>query len=611
MVSDILRTKDNKTEKISKEEEIEYYDNILKKIEEGITSDNYYISTLDKGKNDFLETEKITITLATLENQRININNNKSSIDLGKCEILLRNYYNLSNNETLYLKKIDILQEGMVSTKVEYDVYCKLFGTNLTKLNLTACSNSMISISYVVELPENLEKFNHSSGYYNDICYTTTSEDGTDISIKDRKTNFVNNDIIVCQENCDFSKYNFTTFRVECSCKAKGASSSFADMKFNKAKILANFKDIKNFANFNFLVCYKNLFNKNGIVNNIGSYIILSIIFFHIINVFIFYLKQFRSIKKIINYIALGIKQDKLFAKNINEKNKKEDKSKNLFLNNNKNKTLNINNNLNNMITSNNKKKRKTKKKKHKENKIRMDKIKKTKKIMKFIDEEINEFSYNLALQYDKRTYCQYYISLLKTQHSLLCALFNNNDYNSSIIKLDLFFIGFVLEYAVNALFYSDDTMHKIYESKGEFDLNTQIPIIAYSTLISMVINTPLNFFALTNDLIISFKQTKVKKNVYKRAKALKNKLKIKFIFYFIISFLLLLFLWYYISMFDVIYKNTQIHLLKDTLMSFGSSLLIPFIIYLPPGLFRRLALSNHKNKRKYIYNFSKIFQLI
>ena len=105
MVSDILRTKDNKTEKISKEEEIEYYDNILKKIEEGITSDNYYISALDKGKNDFLETEKITITLATLENQRININNNKSSIDLGKCEILLRNYYNLSNNETLYLKK--------------------------------------------------------------------------------------------------------------------------------------------------------------------------------------------------------------------------------------------------------------------------------------------------------------------------------------------------------------------------------------------------------------------------------------------------------------------------------------------------------------------------
>ena len=80
-----------------------------------------------------------------------------------------------------------------------------------------------------------------------------------------------------------------------------------------------------------------------------------------------------------------------------------------------------------------------------------------------YIDEEMNGFSYILAKQYDKRNYCQYYASLLKTQHNLICALFNNNDYNSNIIKIDLFFIGFTIEYTVNALFYNDDTMHKIY----------------------------------------------------------------------------------------------------------------------------------------------------
>ena len=73
---------------------------------------------------------------------------------------------------------------------------------------------------------------------------------------------------------------------------------------------------------------------------------------------------------------------------------------------------------------------------------------------------------YNLALIKDKRTYCQYYISLLKTKHNLIFALFNNDDYNSRIIKIDLFFIGFVIGYVVNALFYNDDTMHNIYELK-------------------------------------------------------------------------------------------------------------------------------------------------
>ena len=57
---------------------------------------------------------------------------------------------------------------------------------------------------------------------------------------------------------------------------------------------------------------------------------------------------------------------------------------------------------------------------------------------MTLIDEEKNTLSYKLAIEYDKRTYCQFYSSLLKTKHNLIQALFNNNDYNSKIIKIDL-----------------------------------------------------------------------------------------------------------------------------------------------------------------------------
>ena len=110
-----------------------------------------------------------------------------TTIDLGDCENLLRYYYNISINETLYMKKIDIFQEDTKATKVEYDVYCKLLNANLIKLNLTACINSKILIYMPFEMNDNIDKFNISSGYYNDICYTTTSEDGTDISLKDRQ----------------------------------------------------------------------------------------------------------------------------------------------------------------------------------------------------------------------------------------------------------------------------------------------------------------------------------------------------------------------------------------------------------------------------------------
>ena len=226
-----------------------------------------------------------------------------------------------------------------------------------------------------------------------------------------------------------------------------------------------------------------------------------------------------------------------------------------------------------------------------------------------YIDEEINGLSYNLAIQYDKRNYFQYYTSLLKTQHSLISALFNNNDYNSTIIKIDLFFIGFSIEYILNALFYNDDTMHKIYESKGDFDLETQLPIAVYSTIISFILNYLLNYLALSNDAIINFKQDNTKINPLIKSKELIKILTIKFVLYFIISFLFLLFFWYYISIFGVIYRNTQMHLLKDTLISFGLSLIIPFLYYLLPAMFRVPSLSKVENKRECLYNFSKFLQ--
>ena len=114
---------------------------------------------------------------------------------------------------------------------------------------------------------------------------------------------------------------------------------------------------------------------------------------------------------------------------------------------------------------------------------------------------------------------------------------------------------------------------------------------------------------SLSNDSIINFKQNNSKINVMKRAKILEKKLKAKFILYFVISFLFLSFFWYYISIFCVIYINTQMHLLKDTLMSFGLSFLFPFFINLIPGFFRIPALSNRKNKKECLYNFSKFLQ--
>ena len=431
--------------------------------------------------------------------------------------------------------------------------------------------------------------------------------------------------------------------------------------------------------NLNFLVCYKKLFRKEGILNNIEFYILLTIILIQFVCIIIFYIKQYKKIQEKIDEIIFGInhwdlvlsekkakrkkrfkkvnKSKKRKKKKINKKQinniitmKEEDNKNNIInipsslrnINSNKNNNdsnppikrskskrlkLNNQNNIQSNIFNNQKNKDKNKNKQEENNTIQKNEnksglilveelnkeqqLEKARQIMEFNNTELNELSYELALKHDKRNYIDYTISLYRTKHVIIFTFFYSNDYNSKIIKINLFFLGSAIYYSVNALFFTDGTMHKIYEDEGKFKIIYQLPQIFYSSIISIILNTVLKLLALSESDIISFKQVKNKDDVNQRAIKLKDKLKIKFVAFFILGIILLLFFWYYLAMFGVIYKNTQIHLIKDTLISFALSLVYPLFVNLLPGILRIPSLSNKKKKRELLYLLSKFLQMI
>ena len=633
----------------SREQNIELQDIILEKIEKGFISNDYNTESLDEGKGQVLKFNKMEITLTTTETQKKMLDHhNLTGIDFTECEKLLRKFYNIAIDKKLYMMKIDMYQERMKIPKIEYDVYSKLNDTNLIKLNISICKNINIDLSIPAFISEkdNIDEYNKSSGYYNDLCYPAQSESNTDIIIKDRQKEFIDKNKTVCQENCDFTEYNYNTKKAKCSCKVEESSSSSINMVINITEIYQSFKDIKNMINIEIVKCYKILFTKKGIIKNIAFYLIILLLFLHFIFIIIFYCKDSDKIKKRIGDIVFAIKNWDLVIEEEKEKNTKSKKLKN---DNSKNKeqSLNINEhkrkrskymsslNTDNAIIQGNKQLRRNRKinsnnrrrkssiDKSKTNSLNSTKnqlknsilnreviIKKTKKIMEYNQEEKNKLIYVKAIKFDKRTYCEYYISLIQTKHVLVFSFYYNSDYNSRIIKIDLFFNRFVIYFTINALFFNDETVHQIYDDKGKYQLLYQLPQIIYSTLISSVLDILLKILALSENSIIELKNDKSKKNLNQREKDLKNKLTIKFIMYFILTFIYLLLFWYYLSIFCAIYINTQIHLIKDTLLSFGLSFIDPFFLYLIPGLFRIPALSNKKDQRICLYNISKLFQM-
>ena len=151
--------------------------------------------------------------------------------------------------------------------------------------------------------------------------------------------------------------------------------------------------------------------------------------------------------------------------------------------------------------------------------------------------------------------------------------------------------------------------MHIIYIDEGHFTFIYQISQIIYSSWISAVISILIKFLTLSEKGIIEIKNEEKIEELNLIVKKLKNALKIKFILFFIVTFLLLGFFLFYISCFCGIYVNTQNHLIKDSLISFTLSLVYPFAIYLLPGIFRIYALKDRNKVKECMYKFLQLIQ--
>ena len=158
-------------------------------------------------------------------------------------------------------------------------------------------------------------------------------------------------------------------------------------------------------------------------------------------------------------------------------------------------------------------------------------------------------------------------------------------------------------------MFYSDDTIHQNYEQKGKYNFIYQIPQILYSTIISTITNMILKILSLSQNDIVKIKKSLDIEKIKIESKKVKKCLKIKFIIFIIISLILLVFFWYYISCFCTVFVNTQVPLIKATLICFGLSMAYPFGLNLIPGIFRISSLK--KEDRKKLYIVSKYLSLI
>ena len=625
----------------------------------GIINDE--LDSLSNGGDDItMNVDNYIFQITSTDNQRNNSNHNISTINLGECETILKNEYHIDKNKPLLILKIDTIVEGSKIPDIQYKVY---HPDKKKPLNLSLCDETKIEINIPVSIDEeNIYKYNTSSDYYNNKCNVT------DIPLKYRREEFINKNMTLCEADCNYLGYDKETKNSKCKCPIKTEMDLF-NLAIDTDLLKNNFVNISNI-NIDIIKCYYLLFDKYYLIYNIGNYILLFIILLFAVGSFLFCFKGSYLLNRKINTLLLQTNLNRInkrsfnnnnlvtstsITKNVNKKNKnmkiikndkknkvknncyppiKKDVRKNLRTINKKKNELNepnssyqkieFKNNIKLEINRKiqikcNKKTKQNNKNKYKNLNKKTNNIElKHKSIMnninyrlKLNDYEINRLNYKEAVLIDKRTYFQYYWSLLRMGHLFIFSFIPNNDYNIIIIKICLFFFSFALYYTVNALFFTDETTNKIYKENGYYDFIYEIPKILYSNLICTVINLIVKTLSLSEKDILKIKSIKKGKNFDKKVEEIRKYVYIKFILFFIISFIFLFIFWFYLSCFCAVYHNTQIHLIKDTLISFSLSLLYPFGYYLIPGILRIPALRSKKKNKECIYKFSILIQFL
>ena len=642
--------------------------------------------SLDKTPKIYVGKDDLKLRISNTLNEWNNddSNNDFSLIDLGKCEKFLKKANNIPPNSELIILKIQKTNEDLF----DYTIFNPI---TYEKLDLSICKNVTLNLYKQFELPEEKEKyynelieqgynpFDKNDKFYREICTPYKSENGTDVLLDEREEFFYYPiaELMVCQNNCQYSSYSMDTKYVKCECGNNQTLVTLNLKKISKENILQSFLSTFTSTNYKVMRCYNLVFNLKIFKRNYGS-IITSILFIiYFITMICYCNKNIYRLKIEISKILFdNSKNDKkenekisIFNKipNKNDKNKKikEINEKNTKKNKNRKKDdnppkKNITNKTSGVTSSIRKTSEKNlviftkgSRKNLKKNKIispkskikeinsesksndnkslvnfdsknymnnlndKKDNLKKKKdeeeeEEKKDLDNyELNGLDYKEACELDKRGFCLTYWSVLMREHLLLFTFFSCTDYNLFYIKFERFITLFCIEMTFNGLFFVHESMHRKYVEQEELTFVQKLPQLLFTLIISHIFEVILCYFGMTDTYIYLIKDIPNSAKKGKKVIEIMEKMKKKLIGFFIFTFLLFIFNWYFISAFCAVYQNTQIIFLKDTAISFLSSMTDPFMIYGGTVFLRYISLMKCcKNKLGCVYKLSDLIPI-
>ena len=516
------------------------------------------------------------------------------------------------------------------------------------------------------ELYEELTKqdiniFDKNSDFYTDLCFHFKSPiDGKDIPLKDRLKLFFPN-ITLCDEGCHIKGVNLTSLKASCECTLNNLlNNNIFGNNLLVQKSLGEVQEILTKTNIEVMKCYKDVFDQEMYKNNTGFFIVILLIFIQLICIIIYFCNFKIKIKK---YVLAITDKYLYFLRNKLNPHNNISKPNNLLKpappKNNPGSGIKLNNgniNINERKFINNKSKTIVRKQEGKNTTIKIinnplkfsNKLsfslsndskqnyinsknnferKETIKngyepimpdlsnhlninIQEFIKTDPDDMDYDDAIREDKRTFCQYFYSRIKTEQIILSTFLKHEVLRPIPIKIILLILDIDLYLIINGLFFNEnyisDLLHSGPDTVWSF-VNRIFDRIIIITITGVIINYIIEFFFV--------EESKIKK-IFKRENGNIIVLKYeivelikctyrKYNIFIIISSIIMIFSLYYIFSFNNVYPCIKAEWLKSSIIIIIIMQILPIILCFLDTSIRFISF---KCKSERLFRLSSIF---
>ena len=249
-----------------------------------------------------------------------------STIELNECYQFLKNYYHIPQNEDIIMLKVD---KSIENSPVN-QVFFYLYDFKGNKLDSSLCENINIekplinidnlNLNLAEELyQKGIDIYKANNSFFNNLCNPFSSENGTDVTLKDRRADYYQN-ISFCEIDCTYDHIDYDNMKVICNCDPEENIESI-----NNAKPLS-FNNMKNaftsnLFTWNFFVikCYNLVFNWNIMKKNYGCWIMIGVFILTILSTLYYFRKGIRPIR---NFLILFEPENNKIKYNMNDNNK-------------------------------------------------------------------------------------------------------------------------------------------------------------------------------------------------------------------------------------------------------------------------------------------------